>query len=171
MVIIVNGIRQGITWSNFAFCAKTPEAGFDQLSTYVADGLILQNVRLIDGVDQMELPPEVFDGQLFGPPIRHLKQQWEHILQNLPVAENHQQRFKAWNSQLVIFYEKQIGQFSTAIERMEKIALKNAARQLSPKSIRLARQYDAVLHWQENQLTAIRLAHQKAVDHMRQFDL
>jgi hypothetical protein len=173
MIVVINGFKEGSIWTNFVFCAQTPEVAFDHLSAYVADGLVLFNAWLIDGSVRQELPVEVFDGQPFGLPIEQLQQQWERILK-VPfvwATPANQQRFKEWDRLLITYYEKQISHFSKAIERLERAAQKSAKLQISPKRVRLTQQYETMVQRYVQQLATIRMTYQKTIEHLQRLEL
>jgi hypothetical protein len=173
MVVVINGFKGGISWTNFIFCTQSPEVAFDRLSAYVADGLVLINAWLIDGSVRLALPVEAFDGQPFGLPIKQLQQQWEHILGEKPdwITSMNRQRYKEWDRLLIAYYENQIGYFSKAIDRVEKAARISETLRYSPKRFRLTQQYETLVQRYTLQLNAILMTYQITIDHLNRLEL
>ncbi|GAB3903111.1 hypothetical protein GCM10028803_30970 [Larkinella knui] len=169
MVIVLNGIKNGVNWTNLTLSVKSHEAAFESLSTYVAKGLVLLDACLIDGDNRLELPIEVFDGQPFRWPLQQLQNEWELILgdRSVQVVQQNRQRAKDWDDLLIIYYEKQIDHFSRIIEQLEKAATTNTTKRSSPKKNRLAYQYELLIQRHTQQLAAIQKSHQKALEHLR----
>ncbi len=80
MVLIINGINEGVTWNNLFCPAGTLESALDRVTGFVESGLILFSVQLRDNGSCLNIPVEVFDGQPFTPPIAALQTEWQQVL-------------------------------------------------------------------------------------------
>jgi hypothetical protein len=76
-VFIVNGIYRSTPWHDLMLVNDSYEESLDRIAKYVAGGLILDRVCLVDGGTRMDLPISLFDEPPFG---KHMHQEVRELL-------------------------------------------------------------------------------------------
>ncbi|WP_128543375.1 hypothetical protein [Larkinella soli] len=80
MLLIINGIYRGQTWSNLVLNVKDFSSAIEQVGRFVEFGLTLLSVRVRLKEKMLFLPVEVFDGQPFEKPVESMRRHWEEVL-------------------------------------------------------------------------------------------
>lgn len=149
LVLVLQGESQGVVWTNFGFAANSLEELFDKVSGYVAQGLVLKEVKTYQTGRWIQWPIDLFDGQSLLNQTRHLQHEWETILSpSLHARQIHQLRQATFDRQ-ISYYEQQIHW-----ARIQLAHLKQACDQAKA-------QPDAQLRaWNLNRLEVLRQRHE-----------
>jgi len=168
MVLVIDGLKNGVNWHNFTLFVSDQEAAFDLLSTWVREGFTLQKAALVDGDSQFELPIEAFDGSPFGPHLHDLQKQWEEALKDqTPQSIGlHKQQLQDWNRRRIAYYVKQINHGCDLTAKLEKALQKTRHQRDTPLKDQLIRQYEWLLHSQNQLLSEMKTFYQRALDHL-----
>lgn len=168
MVLVIDGIKNGVNWHNFTLFVSDQEAAFDLLSTWVREGFALQKASLIDRESQIELPIEAFDGSPFGSHLHDLQKQWEKILHD-PTRQwigLHKQPLREWDRRRIAYYVKQISHGCDLTAKLEKALQKTRHRHDTRIKVHLIRQYEWLLQSQNQLLSEMKTIYQRALDHL-----
>lgn len=170
MVLIVNGIREGVEWKNLVCFPDSYETAFDLLSNFVNTGLTLLDASVNDGDATIKLPVDSFDGQSLSLPILNLQKEWETILAKNPKRTPHQNngQFKEWDQKLILYYEKQIERVCKNMFFNRKAILVATQRhQTKPSQAQLSH-YDSMQKKYIRLLNQLQTSHQKVILHLEQ---
>lgn len=80
MIFLLKTLTTDGAFRDFSYAPAKLEHGFQLLSTIVANGDVLIDVRIVEHGRETKLPPGVFDGTPFMAPIRELEQEWQTLL-------------------------------------------------------------------------------------------
>ncbi|GAB3343081.1 hypothetical protein GCM10027299_58490 [Larkinella ripae] len=168
MFLILNGIFKGINWINFTCPVSDELDAYELVSSYIADGLEVKQVALIDQNCRTELPVDVFDGQPISGDVQQLQNQWEHILayQSIPTKTLDRQRFINWNRRLLIYYDRQINLSIKAILRLHKKMTALFLKKAIAKKQQLLFYKDALKSYKK-QVSSLETARQKVVERLK----
>jgi hypothetical protein len=170
MVLIVNGIKEGVKWKNFICFPDDYETAFDLLSNFVATGLTLLEASLSDGTSLQKLPVNGFDGQVFSPHLKNLQQEWEGILNKKPQRIENQaiRKFREWDQELILYYEKQMERVCKNLVCNKKAIRKASQKQHSVISLDQIKHYKLMHQKYLQLLNQFQQSHEKVVVHLTQ---
>ena len=163
MMLVVNGMNQGIQCPNIVFWVNDYESAFELLTQLTTDSWMLQKAVLVDGPDRVDLPVEAFDGQSFRVPMKALQQQWQQILfsQSKQSAVLGKYRLKDWHCRLEVYYGGQLTQLQTMRLALEKKLARLLTLKNQSLGLRLREQYSRLLESNQRMLNQTVVNRQK----------
>lgn len=147
MIVSFTAIEPSLEIREFSCSFPKLEMALDVLSRIVGNGDKMLSVKVIDETNQIQLPPEAFDGQPMAEAIQALEEQWQDILQK-PVQSkvvSQNLRIDVARQQLSM-YDRKIHNFTHVVDHFELLRQQTEREfQYDPIKAKLLGRYDKML--------------------------
>lgn len=166
MVFFVTTIDNQGQERSFSYQIDQIETGLDVLSTLVAQGNTLVEVRLYEEGHSTTLPAEAFDGKPVSLALQELENQW-HTLLSEPILSSsaNDKSHLDWAWQLVEFYELRVTHYELMLTRLAWLLQDTHVSKLPTlaKSV-LVDKYTRTIQGYEHILSNTRSSHRNVLD-------
>ncbi|GAB4029747.1 hypothetical protein [Spirosoma gilvum] len=163
MMLLVDGVKNGIQYENVTHWIQDYESGFELLTKMVTDQWTLKAAILVDNGDCMCLPVEAFDGQPIGIHVQSLQQEWTQLLSTKPHLHREASEFwvKDWCLRLDGYYNGLLGHLEKMIFLLEIRKIKLLAHRNEIIKLLLTSNYDLRLEMNKKLYQQTQKARQK----------